>query len=60
MRWKREADLVGFLPGEGGFLEFEVFECAEGHLRTGVLFWQGCWFGQDGIDGLIDAELNEF
>ena len=55
-----ESDLVGLLPCEGGFLVFEVFEGSEGHLCTSVLCWQGCRFGQDGIDGLVDAELDKF
>ena len=54
MEERGEAEFAGFLPGERGFLEFEVFEGAEGHLCTGVLYWQGCWFGQDGIDGFGD------
>jgi len=34
-----EAEFVGFLPCEGGFLVFEVFEGSEGHVCIGVLSW---------------------
>jgi len=55
-----EAEFVGFLPCEGGFLVFEVFEGAEGYVCIGVLSRPGCGCGHDGIDSLVDAQLDEF